>query len=503
MYEQAILHKALERLEEITGFQTSLEPVLVHGDEGVLLLLSKHDKHHQFILETKHHLTPSAAAFYDKHNLPKTPLTLFVTSYVNVTLSKKLKKQKINFIDTVGNAYIDTESLFIFIVGNKPEKGMANNTRLPFPERNERLEESYSSISVLSELSDILDKAYNPISTFSKLSEALEESYQSTFASFTEQMNTASGEVYQSIAISASIQMNQTLDETYQPAAIFLSRQMYEALGEAYEPASSFSLSEQMNQALGETYKAVFSLYDLESTCNNTPTLSNLSKTLEGGSYKPITSISQRNKRKTETLARLTSSKLKLLFVLLSTDEMLNKTYRSLQKISGVSTGTITKVIKELEEKGYLTIKDKKRTIQNKASLIRQWVSAYNETLRPKLIMGYYKAVHKNWYEKIDLQPFNACWSGEIAADKLTHYLVPHFSSLYIDGQPNKLILLNGLKTSSEKEADVEILGKFWHIENKENPSLAPTLLIYADLINSSDPRNIEVAQQIYNDFID
>jgi hypothetical protein len=224
---------------------------------------------------------------------------------------------------------------------------------------------------------------------------------------------------------------------------------------------------------------------------------------LEGGAYKPITSISHLNKRKIETLTRLTPSKLKLLFVFLSEDDILNKTYRKIQKISGVSIGTITKVINELEDKGYLTRKNKRRKIQNKALLIRQWVSAYNETLRPKLIMGYYKAVHKNWYEKIDLKQFNACWSGEVAADKLTHYLTPHFSSLYIDGQPNKLILLNSLKTSSEHDADLEILGKFWHFENKENPLLAPALLIYADLINSSEPRNIEVAKQVYDEFID
>lgn len=487
MYEQAILHKALEQLESKTGFQASLEPLL-HNDEGkALLRLGKKDKHYNFTTVVKHNLTPSIAFFYNKqHSTPNDTPVLFVTHYVNLTLSKKLKKQNVNFIDTMGNAYIDIEALFVYIVGNKPEKGRGNKTIPATPEINEILEEEfYGSMSTLSELSDILDKAYNPISTFSKLSETLEESYESVFASFAEQMSHTSGEIYKPISISVSATMSQTLGEAYKPDFI--------------------SLSEQMNQTLGETYNAIFGLYDLEVTYSNNPipTISSLNKTLEGSAYKPITSISQLNKRKIEKLTRLTPSKLKLLFAFLSEDTILNKTYREIKKVSGVSTGTITKVIKELEDKGYLTRKNKRRKIQNKASLIRQWVSAYNETLRPKLIMGYYNAVHKNWYENIDLQSFNACWSGEVAADKLTHYLIPHFSSFYIDGQPNKLILLNSLKTSAENEADIEILGKFWHFENKENPSLAPVLLIYADLINSSDPRNIEVAKQVYDEFID
>lgn len=493
MYEQAILHKALERLENITSFQANLEPLSSDDKVDGLLRLSKNRKSQQFRIEIKRDLTSSITSFYNKQrNIP----LLFVTRYVNDKLSKKLKQQKVNFIDTVGNAYIDTNSLFIYIAGNKPKKGI--NKTLPIDDVSETLENYYGSISSIDELSDILNKTYDPIPVFSMLSEMLETSYEPTLTSFSEQMNQVLGEIYKPVSFSLS----KELDHAFEEIAYSISEQLNQVSGEAYK---SVSLSKQLDQALGEAYKPVSRLSDeLKSAYNNNaiPTISSLNKTLESGTYKPITVISQLNNKKIKKLTRLTPSKLKLIFVFLCQSKLLNKTYREIKKVSGVSTGTITKVMKELEEKNYLSKTKKNRKIQNKEPLIEQWISAYNEKLRPKLLMGYYKAVHKNWHETINLPNFNACWSGEVAADKLTNYLCPHFSSLYINGQPNKLILLNSLKSSAENEADVEILEKFWHFENKENPSLAPALLIYADLINSSDPRNIEVAKQIYNEYI-
>ncbi|MCK5812869.1 MAG: hypothetical protein KAH03_01370 [Cocleimonas sp.] len=511
MYEQAILHKASEQFEDITGFQVSLD-FLSNDDKGsTLLRLEKKGESQQFIVEVKHNLTPSTASFSDREH--DSPL-LFVTNYVNCQLSKKLKKQNINFIDTVGNAYIDVDSLFIYISGRKPKKNRVNKT-ISLYEQGEILEKYYNvmlpsevHISVTTNIMDV-EETYKPFSTLlTEHESAWNETVAGLLTYATPKNESVWSETLACILTYATSENESTWNKYavsgHESVACILT---YAISGSGHEPAWNKTIStiSELNQVLADAYKPDAPLAKSESidNINAISTLSNLNKTLEGGTYKPITSISQLNKRKIEKLTRLTPSKLKLLFVFLCEDDSLNKTYRKIQKISGVSTGTITKVMNELEEKGYLTRENKRRKIQNKKSLIRQWVSAYDEKLRPKLIMGYYKAVHKNWYEKVDLQDFNACWSGEVAADKLTNYLTPHFSTLYIDGQPNKLILLNGLKASGENEADIEILGKFWHFENKENPFLAPALLIYADLINSSEPRNIEVAKQVYDEFID
>ena len=45
---------------------------------------------------------------------------LLVADYVNPNMAMKLKQEKIQFIDTAGNAYLNVHPLYVFIKGNKP-----------------------------------------------------------------------------------------------------------------------------------------------------------------------------------------------------------------------------------------------------------------------------------------------------------------------------------------------------------------------------------------------
>lgn len=45
---------------------------------------------------------------------------LLITEYVNPNIAEKLKQHKIQFLDTVGNAYINRPPIFIYVKGNKP-----------------------------------------------------------------------------------------------------------------------------------------------------------------------------------------------------------------------------------------------------------------------------------------------------------------------------------------------------------------------------------------------
>ena len=47
----------------------------------------------------------------------------------------------------------------------------------------------------------------------------------------------------------------------------------------------------------------------------------------------------------------------------------------------------------------------------------------------------------------------------------------------------------------------IRIYQKFWEGNETQNVT-APPLLVYADLINTGDKRNIETAQKIYGQFI-
>ncbi len=79
----------------------------------------------------------------------------------------------------------------------------------------------------------------------------------------------------------------------------------------------------------------------------------------------------------------------------------------------------------------------------------------------------------------------------------MTNYLKPELYTAYIKGNPNWFVLENKLK--KDPQGTVELLKVFWDFEIKGvQPNLAPPLLVYADLLATSDARNIEAANIIY-----
>lgn len=196
---------------------------------------------------------------------------------------------------------------------------------------------------------------------------------------------------------------------------------------------------------------------------------------------------------------------LKLIFNLLChPEELINRNYRDLSDLTGVSLGSIGWIINDLKEAGYLGIDgSNKRRWLNKNDLIKRWVVAYAEKLRPKLMLGYYRSLQEGWQDDLDISAYGAQWGGELAADQLTHYLKPELSTVYIEDQLGKLVLMNGLKEVSEKKhRNVEVLQKFWRFENHDNPKYTPALLVYADLIASGDSRNLETADIIFEGYL-
>ena len=189
---------------------------------------------------------------------------------------------------------------------------------------------------------------------------------------------------------------------------------------------------------------------------------------------------------------------LKVLFALLCHPDLERAPYRDIAKAAGVALGTVGWVITDLKELGYLVDMGKRgRRLTNKEKLIERWVTTYPELLRPKLVLGRYKAVEHDWWKQAPLHNFQAYWGGEVAAAKLTKYLKPERATVYTGQKPGELLLTNKLK--KDPNGDVEVLEAFWQIEYEwSHPELVPPLLIYADLLATADARNIETARMIY-----
>jgi hypothetical protein len=200
------------------------------------------------------------------------------------------------------------------------------------------------------------------------------------------------------------------------------------------------------------------------------------------------------------------ASAARLTFALLSAPELLSAPYRLLSQIAGVSLGAIGPVFNDLAKRGYITKAKGDRRFLEKAKLIDEWAMTYATKLRPKLAPRRFSASDHHWWEKIDIEQFDAVWGGEVAADKMTNYLKPEKITIYMNAATmrhnlSKLVIQNKLR--ADPHGEIEILEKFWDLSlDHEHQACVPPLLAYADLIASMEPRNLDTATKLYRQLI-
>lgn len=196
---------------------------------------------------------------------------------------------------------------------------------------------------------------------------------------------------------------------------------------------------------------------------------------------------------------------LRVLYALLCNPCLVNETYRNIAAKTDVALGMVNWVFKDLNELGFLleTGAGRARKIRliNKGKLLDRWITAYAEQLRPKLLLGRYRGAD-GWWQNVKLNPEQALWGGEVAADKLTDYLKPQTITMYVDKEdPAAVIIPNRLK--KDPTGDVELVARFWLPETvaPQGDTVQP-LLVYADLMATGNQRNIETARMIYDEYI-
>jgi hypothetical protein len=134
--------------------------------------------------------------------------------------------------------------------------------------------------------------------------------------------------------------------------------------------------------------------------------------------------------------------------------------------------------------------------------LFIRWVNAYPEELRPKKLIGRYRADTFDWWKQADIEKFQAYWGGEIAAAMLTKYLKPEKIAIYTRQPLGKLMLKH--KIRKDLKGNIEIYEVFWEFEYPwKHKNIVPPILIYADLLATGDKRNIETADIVYEQEID
>jgi hypothetical protein len=194
---------------------------------------------------------------------------------------------------------------------------------------------------------------------------------------------------------------------------------------------------------------------------------------------------------------------LKVVFALLCRPALAGAPYREVAKFAQVALGAIGPVLNDLTQRGYLQkAKTPTGTLLKKKELLNEWVTYYPANLRPTLRPRRYQA-DREQLTHIGLETFGAYWGGEYGAEKLTRYLKAEHFLIYAPGTP-PTALITKARMRLATDGNIEILEMFWHPELVNQPTdIAPPLLVYADLMATTDGRNIEAAKEVYERFLE
>ena len=204
---------------------------------------------------------------------------------------------------------------------------------------------------------------------------------------------------------------------------------------------------------------------------------------------------------------------LKIVFAILCRPQILAGTYREIAAAARVALGTVGWVMKDLQARKYVVtvrgnypdlakfLRAEPHRLLDPERLFREWVGFYPATLRLKLNARRFRAPNREWLEKVDLRPYGAYWGGEMAAQRMTHYLRPQAATIYALHFPTALIA--DFRLRADERGEVEILDVFWNPEQiPHEPDLVPPILVYADLMATTEGRNLETAKLIYDEHI-
>lgn len=183
---------------------------------------------------------------------------------------------------------------------------------------------------------------------------------------------------------------------------------------------------------------------------------------------------------------------LQVLFALLARPELVARPYREIAPAAGVAHGTVGWVLAELPGLGYLAKVGGRRRLINGERLLDRWTEAYARTLRPKLLLGRFRGDMAALHARTAQWPGGLLIGGELAAARLTRHLRPGTATLYAQAIDPRVLLKLVLK--ADADGNVEFRRRFWEFPG-EDAHLAPTLLVYADLLAIGDARCLETAQ--------
>lgn len=212
---------------------------------------------------------------------------------------------------------------------------------------------------------------------------------------------------------------------------------------------------------------------------------------------KPVQPITEKGNR------AFTKTGLKVLYHFLLDEQLVQLRYREIANITDVALGNLNYIMNGLKKLNFLIeVRDQTFRLNNKKELLQKWMVAYEERLKPALLLGTFRFLKEedflNW-KNLGIDTAKTKWGGEPAGDLYTNYLRPQTLTLYTIENRNELI--KNYRLIPYEKGNIKVYKKFWHLDDGPAQTVPP-LLIYADLMNTNDRRCIETAQKIYDRFL-
>jgi len=212
--------------------------------------------------------------------------------------------------------------------------------------------------------------------------------------------------------------------------------------------------------------------------------------------------------RRRAAMPRRTGSpkQLEVLFALITNPALVGAPYRAIASAAQVATSTVNVAIDDFLERQLLVVgANGERRFGEWDRVVEEWAYLYPIKLKPKLAARRYSADKADWWQSVDLSKYGAVFSAEVAAAKLTRHLRPQRVMLYAASPSPKALILQA-RLRADPQGDIEIVQSFWPA-HPSGPTEVPAdvahpVLVYADLLDSRESRNLDLARTIREDYL-
>jgi hypothetical protein len=157
---------------------------------------------------------------------------------------------------------------------------------------------------------------------------------------------------------------------------------------------------------------------------------------------------------------------MKVVYMLLTQPELVNAPMRTIAVTAEVALGTVKQVMYDLHYQGFIVQKgDKRKVVADTKALLDNWLDAYPENMQAKL--------NQTLFATDNPERLKAARLRKPAVNEVPNYKVmvvePPFEGKKIQG---------------------------------DQTGLAHPLLVYANLVTSTDPRNMDAAKRLYDEYL-